>query len=83
MLTLEQCRKIDPGFAEMSDEELRSVRDALYDMAHVAVESLSGLGSKSPDGLLPNYLLTSTMKRYDRNKKKRNHLLSRELLRTD
>jgi|GEM_PF-1340856 len=83
MLTLEQCRTIDPTLADLSDEELRSVRDALYDLAYTALDEFKEVGSKFPNGLLPQLLLTPTMKRYDRNKKKRSHLLSRQLLRAD
>lgn len=83
MLSLEQCRKIDPALADLSDDELRSVRDGLYGIAYAAMDGLRDEGSNSPNGLLPQYLLAHTMKRYDRNKKKRNRLLSRQFVRTD
>ncbi|PYS20547.1 MAG: hypothetical protein DMF72_20785 [Acidobacteria bacterium] len=35
MLTLEQCRKIDPELNKLSDEELIKVRAALYKLGHI------------------------------------------------
>lgn len=35
MLTLQQCRQIDPKLNELSDEELSRVRDALYQLGQI------------------------------------------------
>lgn len=40
MLTLEQCRRIDPDLANLSDDELLALRDKLYAVANVALDSL-------------------------------------------
>ena len=40
MLTLEQCRRIDPDLANLPDEELLALRDKLYAVANVALDSL-------------------------------------------
>lgn len=39
MLTLEQCRKIDPATASLSDEELLQLRDDYAEIAQLAFES--------------------------------------------
>lgn len=39
MLTLEQCRRIDPDLANLPDEELLALRDKLYAVANVALDS--------------------------------------------
>jgi len=35
MLTLEQCRQIDPKLNKLSDEELIKVRAALYELGQI------------------------------------------------
>ena len=40
MLTLEQCRRIDPDLANLPDEELLALRDKLYAVANTALDSL-------------------------------------------
>ena len=40
MLTLEQCRRIDPDLANLPDEELLALRDKLYAVANTAFDSL-------------------------------------------
>jgi len=40
MLTLEQCRRIDPDLAHLSDEDLLALRDKLYAVANTALDSL-------------------------------------------
>lgn len=39
MLSLEECRKIDPVLRRYSDEELVEIRDALYNMAELALDT--------------------------------------------
>lgn len=39
MLTLEQCKKLDPSLRELTDEELGALREAVYLMARVAYEA--------------------------------------------
>lgn len=55
MLSLEQCRKIDPELKNLSDEELLEVRDLLYQMGQLAFDNWAKekWGSKSPEWLLP------------------------------
>jgi hypothetical protein len=38
MLTLEQCRKIDPSLADITDEELLRIREKLQAVALLAFE---------------------------------------------
>ncbi len=40
MLTLEQCRRIDPDLANLPDDELLALRDKLYAVANTALDSL-------------------------------------------
>jgi hypothetical protein len=37
MLTLEQCRKTDPRLSDLSDEEIATAREILYDLAELAI----------------------------------------------
>lgn len=39
MLSLDQMRKLDPALADISDEELLKIRDALYGLAHIALDA--------------------------------------------
>lgn len=39
MLNLEEIRKIDPKFREITDEELVKIRDLLYGLANLAMDS--------------------------------------------
>lgn len=39
MLSLEECRKIDPSLSDLTDDELRSVRDDLYVLGELALDS--------------------------------------------
>lgn len=39
MITPEDCRKIDPSLAHMSDEELKEMLDTLYGLGDLALES--------------------------------------------
>ncbi len=39
MISLEQCRKIDPKLSRLSDEELTRVRDLLYEFGFLALET--------------------------------------------
>lgn len=55
MLSIEQCRALLPAEANLSDEEIGSLRDSLYATANVAFEAYwsdSDSGSKNPLGLL-------------------------------
>ncbi len=54
MLTLEKLRKIDPTFADMSDEELEPIRAELYALGEISFDTWrqeTG-GFKNPLGLL-------------------------------
>ncbi len=56
MLTLEQCRRIDPDLANLADEELLALRDKFYVVANVALDSLGRHEASKPThepGLLP------------------------------
>lgn len=48
MLTLEQCRRIDPDLANLPDEELLAFRDKLYAVANVALDSLGRHEASNP-----------------------------------
>ncbi len=48
MLTLEQCRRIDPDLANLPDEELLALRDKLYAVANVALDSLGRHEASNP-----------------------------------
>ena len=48
MLTLEQCRRIDPDLANLSDDELLALRDKLYAVANVALDSLGRHEASKP-----------------------------------
>ena len=52
MLTLEQCREIDPELNKLSDEELIKVRAALYTLGQIIFDywSTQKRGSKYPVG---------------------------------
>lgn len=39
MITPEDCRKIDPSLAHISDEELKEILDTLYGLGNLALES--------------------------------------------
>lgn len=39
MLTLEQCREIDPRLNDLSDEEAQRIIDDLYGLAELALDS--------------------------------------------
>lgn len=39
MLTVEQCRQLDPRLHALTDAELTELRDALYEMADLACEA--------------------------------------------
>lgn len=54
MLSLEECRKIDPTLNELTDEQVREIRDALYEFGQLAIDlwlDAKG-GSKNPLGVL-------------------------------
>lgn len=57
MLTLEQCRQIDPELNKLSDEELVKVRDALYKLGQIIFDDwrTETYGSKYPVGVLRNF----------------------------
>lgn len=40
MLSLDKLRKIDPEFAEMSDEQITQLRDALYALIEKALDEV-------------------------------------------
>jgi hypothetical protein len=39
MLSIEDCKKIDPRLALLSDEEVEKIRDHLYLVAELAIEN--------------------------------------------
>lgn len=39
MISLEQCRKIDPKLDNLSDEKLTHIRDLLYEFGYLAMET--------------------------------------------
>lgn len=55
MLTLEQCRKLAPELADLSDDKLLEIRDTLYQLAQLALDSwFETQGSKSRTWSLPD-----------------------------
>ncbi len=53
MISLEQCKKIDPQLENLSDEDIEKLRDSLYAIAELALESYfdEKSGSKNPVGV--------------------------------
>ncbi len=39
MMSLDQCRKVDPSLNGLSDEELTVVRNALYELGNIAFKT--------------------------------------------
>lgn len=39
MISLEQCRKVDPSLNSLSDEELKEVRNAFYELGNIAFKT--------------------------------------------
>lgn len=67
MLSLEQCRKIDPTLAYLSDDELLRVRDHLCDIARLAIDSLIKDGVPNlPNGLLIENYKRAMLMEYDK-----------------
>lgn len=55
MLSIEKLRQIEPALAELPDEEVEVIRDALYDAAGMAYELWrEKSGSKCPIGSFPS-----------------------------
>lgn len=54
MLSIEECRKIDPSLSDCSDDQVREIRDALYELGLLAFNSWLKTrgGSKNPRGVL-------------------------------
>lgn len=54
MLSIEKCRQLIPDAECLSEEELTSIRESLYDLAQLAFESWEKSDSKNPQRVLPN-----------------------------
>lgn len=56
MLTLQECRQIDPRLNELSDEELSKVLNALYQLGQIIFDDwlTEKHGSNYPVGVLRN-----------------------------
>ncbi|MBP6948713.1 MAG: hypothetical protein KBB50_01400 [Candidatus Pacebacteria bacterium] len=55
MISLEQCRKIDPSLGNLTDAELTEIRNALYELGNIAFKTWQN--NKFPNfsrGLLQN-----------------------------
>ena len=39
MISIEECRKLDPRLEKMSDEEVRKIRDSLYELGQLAFDT--------------------------------------------
>lgn len=59
MLTIEECRELEPGLSDLSDEEVVSLRDSLYAMGRVAFENVV---SKNPKWVVPLVDKSPTMR---------------------
>ncbi|MFA6474235.1 MAG: hypothetical protein WCV85_05115 [Patescibacteria group bacterium] len=57
MLTIKQCRQIEPSLSELSDEEIVHLRDSMYELATLAFESTQKQGgvSKNPTWVMPTF----------------------------
>ena len=54
MLSLDQCRKVDPKLVSIPDEKLLMIRDQLYKLSNLILDDLQEKeGSKIPFGHLP------------------------------
>ena len=66
MISLEQCRKIDPSLGNLTDEELTEVRNALYELGNIAFKTW---GNKKfptfPRGLLQKESKESKITNYE------------------
>lgn len=52
MLSLEQCRRIDPDLASVPDEEIQAALGQLYEMAELAFEVWSSEKAAVPNSHL-------------------------------
>lgn len=54
MITLEQCRKIEPDLEKLSDEEVTKIRNLMYGLGQLIYETWDEerSGSKNPLGSL-------------------------------
>lgn len=63
MLSIQQCRTIDPALEGLSDEEIAEIRDALYAVGKLALEQINKTTvSKNPAGVMPSSGNSSTIK---------------------
>lgn len=54
MISIEECRKLEPELRLLSDEEVTAIRDSFYDIVELAFESKSDKGgSKNPTRVSP------------------------------
>ncbi len=56
MLTLEECKKIDPDLRNISDEELKAIRDCLYGLGELAIKDWMRTVPKIPLGIAKSKL---------------------------
>jgi len=59
MLTIQACKDIDPTLVGLSDEQITEIRDALYAVGKIALESVV---SKNPKWVLHSVDNSSTIK---------------------
>lgn len=54
MISIDECRKIQPELAELSDEEVTKIRELMYGLGQLVFETWHGeqCGSKNPLGSL-------------------------------
>lgn len=54
MLSLKQCKKIDPALKDLSDEELQKILAALYELGSITFDIWARRrGSKNPEKIVP------------------------------
>lgn len=64
MLSLEQCRQIDPTLLDLSDEKLSEVRGALYKLAKLALSAYL----KKPEARTPVATVPTSQMGLDENR---------------
>ena len=66
MLTIEECKTIDPSLAGLSDQQIIEIRDALYLAGKLALQHFNDHSvSKNPNWLMPSTDNSTTIKLND------------------
>lgn len=49
MLSIQECRELIPDQEKLTDDEILKIRDSLYELAEIALESYFRSKSSSPE----------------------------------